>query len=825
VRPVAIVARRTTFSQRAFPSLDSARFEVRVAAVDRDLQQFFARAEELTSAQKLGRSLSAEEEAVRLLWLHRQAVNAETRGRLARANFWWIEWHAQWSALPAEHPAWEASLRRLPGIAKSPLELRARIAREWLLDTHLAFHNAWSQVGSDRAKWHLERAECLLSSACLTADEESDLKVQLSLPSLRGLVGQGAWDDALQLVSKCSSSALAEPLIPYLHQQCLSQAETQDNPEAAAIHASWLSDKNPDSPHWRNRYIRVLHACYARAQKTDDVDAAARAVDELLRVEPSRRADYRSIADRFKARIVESHVQNKRWSDALLLARDVANASRDNVRALARVPEIFVEAAFSTVRKSDAERSQDDALADARQVQKYIDQLTQFLKQVPECFPAYDALSLLHRLCAAKLNRGGRPAQSLLEIAKAAAYGTASDELAEMEKVVFNDLSTLTEEVRKAGRQNGFDLLHPPRHVALSPAFQTLKPIVEEVTMGSAARDRFVKSEARRIVEVRRHSRWRFFWLKAGLPRPAIPEKWDLAAAAFDEATDKLWAARNSGEDLASLWATLIRDDPAKRLAGIDFQAVVRLFTPPEQSPENQPGIPVLSEPPGGDPGEAGDPIPAPSVFVADDRPQWFLAVPKRVKATTEESIPFRFWLLNRSDRLAKTLAAASVLVAAGCLAWAASDARVQDIRAAAFADLLQATKSLNVAGAKAAIAQFRAAQPLALQDDRVAYVTQIEAQVPHWEARRQRDRAYDDLIIAREHENDEGQLTAAPKFLRAIDPAEPDLRQDQVRQWYNEVFLAWLMRQPASLTADGKQHVQDFRDLLHTGRSPIYSM
>jgi hypothetical protein len=825
VRPVAIVARRTTSSQRAFPSLDSTPFEARVTAVDRRLQQFFARAEALRSEQKLGRSLSAEEPIARLLWLHRQAVNAETRGRLARANFWWTECQAQWAALPAEHPAWEASLPGLAGIAKSAPELRARMAREWFLDTHLACHNAWSKVGSDRAKWHLERAESLLSSACMAPEEEADLKAQLSLPSLRGLVSQDAWDDALALVSNLSSSALPQQLLPYLRQQCLTRAETQANPETAAGHARWLSEKNPGSPYWQNRYIRVLYACYDQAQKTDDVDAASRVVEELLRVDSSRRAEYRSISDQFKARLVESHAQNKRWDEALLLARDVVKADRDNVQALARVGEIFVQAAFDTVRRPEAERNQDDALEDAQRVKEYIEQLAAFLQQVPECFPAYEALSLLHRLCAAKLNRSGRPAQSLVEIAKAAAYGTASDELVEMEKVVLKDLNALTEEVRKVSRQGGVDLLRPPPRIVITPAFQKLKPLVQEVETGTSARDRFVQTKVQRIVEIRRHSRLRYLWLKAGLTRPAIPEKWDLAAAAFDQATNKLWAERNSGKDLASLWDAIVRDDYAKQLAGIDYQAVVRLFASAEQLPKKQPGIPALPEALSGDPRGAENPILPPSFLVPDDRPEWILATLKGVRITTDESIPVQFWLFNRSDRLGKTLLAATVMVAAGCLAWAVSDAGVQENRTAAYANLLQASNSLNVAAAKTAIEQFRVAEPLALRDDREAYVSQVEAQVPHWDARIERDRAFNELLGAREQENDEGQLTAAAKFLRAVDPVEADSHQIQVRQWYDEVFLQWLMREPATLSADAKRRVQDFLALVHTGRNRIQSM
>src|SRR5262249_14935245 len=144
----------------------------------------------LARAQRLGRRLGPLAVA-RLLWLHRHALRAELGGRLAEANFWWSEVREQWRRLPPDHPCWHELTSYLAqagaaALAADAAGLRARLARELLLDTHLAFWNNLLVEGDpleqpERAAWHLRRAQELAENADLPPDQAEDFEQRLQL--------------------------------------------------------------------------------------------------------------------------------------------------------------------------------------------------------------------------------------------------------------------------------------------------------------------------------------------------------------------------------------------------------------------------------------------------------------------------------------------------------------------------------------------------------------------------------------------------------------------------------------------------------------------
>jgi hypothetical protein len=141
----------------------------------------------------------------RLLLLHRLAFDAELKGRLRRADFFWREAHARLRRIWPRTDLWEAARAKLGDTApKDAQALRSLVLTELFLDTHIAFVNGRLSASehlsnADRAFAQIAFIRDLLKLHPLPGDEGTELLAPALEAEIDALEQAKHWDDAIAL--------------------------------------------------------------------------------------------------------------------------------------------------------------------------------------------------------------------------------------------------------------------------------------------------------------------------------------------------------------------------------------------------------------------------------------------------------------------------------------------------------------------------------------------------------------------------------------------------------------------------------------------------
>jgi hypothetical protein len=750
----------------------------------------------LKRAGRLGWRLDPLGAVARLLWLHRSAVRAETAGRVARANFWWTQFREQWRHLPADHPGWGALAATLSEtgapLAPDAAGLRARLGREVFLDTHVAFYNGLTD-GTDpaapppRAAWHFNRASDLAGDCDLTPTQKDDLEAQVDLRRLAAHAERGEWPGAIAVVEGLidRDPARFRPLLPSLRRRALDDARGKQDWESALGHAEWLAALFPDEPAFRRLPGAILCEGYKGLRAAGQWGSAGAFAARLNRLFPGRAELQALVEEAARGRVAASAAAGE-WDQVLPPAEEMARAPRASAADLQR----YVDAVWGVAAAGHgeaADSSAEAARAEAAKLDRPIRELRDFLGDVPQCYPACGVLGLLHQLQAVRLTNGERPSQALLSVAHARAYRPDDETLKDLEKKIEQRLADLGREVADVKRKHATLGFGVPRYgVPQAALLQTrlrelIAPYEKEIENGTKPRDQFRRSaEPKRIEKEWRRARARFFWLRVGLPRPAGEADWDWRAAAFDEATDRLMAAKPAnGIELMAEWLRIVHATPGKGLEDIDVMLLAGWFVKQGSGETGQELCPLPA-----DLAETAAPeptLPAP-VPEADGRHTPSLKAAAPNGDIDREAVPFEFWLFSRRDLSAKVAAAAALLLGLLSAAYAGINARAESQRAAAYADLGRATSDLDGEAARSALDRFRSSWPLPHPEDgRLKPLARVQSDLRGWPDLRKRNAAYERLVGAARAGDDAAAVGAAREFLASSQGKPADARLDQV--------------------------------------------
>lgn len=172
-----------------------------------------------------GRGLDGMGQLGRLLYLHKQALEAELAGRWRRADFFWDAVSENLEALADAIGVWQQvvetlSCRPRVVVLNEPRQLQQRLVHETFVDLHCAFYNGYLQTGADltwqdRAFAHIDRILDLLEFAPLPT---TDLQTVLA-PAL---------DSRIALCEKAEQWELAVELCANLVDHLPQVAKYQD---------------------------------------------------------------------------------------------------------------------------------------------------------------------------------------------------------------------------------------------------------------------------------------------------------------------------------------------------------------------------------------------------------------------------------------------------------------------------------------------------------------------------------------------------------------------------------------------------------------------
>jgi hypothetical protein len=804
------VARNEAPAARAFPPLTEDPYGLSPDERGLSPGQRAARRVLALAGRKLGRSrrlgwrLGPIDAVTRLLWLHRQAVAAEVRGRWPTADFWWYELRRQWQNLPADHPDWGALAEHLGrdagALAARPAGLRERLARELLLDTHLAFFNNLtngdSRSPSFRARRHLDSARELVPDAGLDAEQADDFAVQPDLQRLGVHVDHQEWDKALDIAQTLATRHPTRKeywaLLAHLHRRALEAARAGNHWEVALTHAEWLAREFPDSPGNLRRRGLILWEGFQAYRRDQEWAPAERFADSLARLYPDR-PDFQKLPAEVLRAWRDSLAAREAWSEALPVAERLALRRREGTADLDGYVELAFKAALAEIDQSAS--SEAVSRRQAEQLEGHIQKLEDFFKRVPECWPACDALGALYQLKAVKLANGDRPSQALLAIAQSLAYQPNSEQAREAQAKIEKMLENLQQQVKDLEPRSGLDARH--LRTLLLASNPELGAYWEEAENGTRPRNRFLTSqEPERIREARSRARARHFWLRVGLPCSEDGNEWDRRARAFDEATDRLMASKpQSGVELLQRWLEIVEQTPGQGLEDLNSMTVLGFFLK-KDGKEEAPAEEELSPPESAtdEPPEPEENLPR---LDAEGRhvPCLKARIPGREPSGTV-AVPFEFWLISRRDLGKKLVTAAALLALAVTGAFAVLDRQARSQRDAAYTDLQKAVAELNEQEASAALNRFRTARPLASQDQRLEGLSRLEEEMSEWPALRQRNAAYQELQAATQRKDDLAVLRAAEKYLEAPPLHRQDPRTARVLDRYAEAFADWMLGQ-----------------------------
>jgi tetratricopeptide (TPR) repeat protein len=153
-----------------------------------------------------GMGLDAAGRLARLLYLHREAFEAELAGDGPRADVLWDELRRWLVRIAGDNACWSALVALLgpavDGSRPTAAPARARLVDELLIDTHLAFWNGLAGGSApelaSRAWTHLDRATVLLPWSGLGAQEREALGRAVATMRIEGLAAAGKWGDAAE---------------------------------------------------------------------------------------------------------------------------------------------------------------------------------------------------------------------------------------------------------------------------------------------------------------------------------------------------------------------------------------------------------------------------------------------------------------------------------------------------------------------------------------------------------------------------------------------------------------------------------------------------
>jgi hypothetical protein len=336
------ICRREDVAARSFPPLTSDPYlsppdDPGLSADQRAARQVLAgTARPRTRAQRLGRHLATRDAVARLLWLHRSAVRAELKGRLERADFWWQELERQWEGLPVGHPSWDEFAGRLgkdagAEVLADPRQLRTRLARELLLDTHLAFHNGLMAGAPvtvpDRAAFHFAQAVALADAAGLSTADQEDLQVQDEWKHIAFCEARGEWDAA---VARAEELARRLPHWPGhqdrlggLFRQTIERARAAGDWETATRRAEALVLVSPDNPAHRALLAQLYLDALATRMRQSEWTEAVRLADCLAAHLPEE-GGYARLRVRIRLKAIDALARTGlHWDTAITLARQL----------------------------------------------------------------------------------------------------------------------------------------------------------------------------------------------------------------------------------------------------------------------------------------------------------------------------------------------------------------------------------------------------------------------------------------------------------------------------------------------------------------------
>jgi hypothetical protein len=278
----------------------------------------------------------------------------------------------------------------------------------------------------------------------------------------------------------------------------------------------------------------------------------------------------------------------EKWDEANSGATDLLRRFPKNLKfqeLRASLEFARATAGLKQVESEEANRS------DAKRLEEPIQALEQMCKQFPSTARPYELAGRLHRIRAVKLANGGKPADSLLAIEKAAAYDPSIDTLDDDRAKVgslMKELQQRMSEVLKAVASRPNTSLNYEGAQLKRQAEAGFAPSLT-YRQSKEAQDLTAKSQSAQL---------RTIWRRIGLAEPA-EDVWDVQAKLLIEATNEAMSQRP--EDSVSLdraWSSIAEHDP--RVAALDTERITgflkeRFLSQNDSKPQTSTDVPRFS--------------------------------------------------------------------------------------------------------------------------------------------------------------------------------------------------------------------------------------
>jgi tetratricopeptide (TPR) repeat protein len=330
------------------------------------------------------------------------------------------------------------------------------------------------------------------------------------------------------------------------------------------------------------------------------------------------------------------------------------------------------------------------ALGDAGRLRPRIQALGKLHSAFPANLVVLRLLAHLHRVRAVRLANGGRLAEALEVVQRAATLDPSAEEIQETRQQLMQAMHELQEQVRLLERQ-----------VAATPNARLSGEGLKwqrEARKGFGPMTEYADSaEAKQSVGQFRRTQARALWLAVGLPAPT--EDWDARALALSAACAQLLNEPPGQEaQVAARWQEIAAGDAL--LSGLDQAAVSeylrrRLFTTGEEDGADEAA--ARPDPP---------PPAAPPVLAAQ-------------AASGRGGEPFAYWLLSGQNPWLKALAATAVVILLVAAALGGRESWYSRARDRAWREALAAKDQRRHGEVIAAAESFLSHPPLGGRDSR----------------------------------------------------------------------------------------------------------
>jgi hypothetical protein len=714
--------------------------------------------------QEVGFRLGPLDSIVRLLALHRRAIEEETRGRLERADFWWQEARQQWKAVPASHAGWAEVIAVLaPGRVVDPAAMRAAIGRELLVDVHIAFGNG-AALGQDqdRARWHYAQALEIAEDGELGVDAAA-LKRQVELQVAAVERENSSFGDAIRRIERLLAHAPDDAEVARtfadLHLAAADRARLQRKYDVAAEHVHLLATRFPHEPHWA-----VL---------------GRRLTDEGL-------AHYRALGKSDKE---------------LKLAQIAADSPEVLPRHLDRIVRLLVDEATEGIDSSD-----DFAKSKSRagHVRERVEALQRLLERHPACHPAYEALALLHRIEAVHRANAGEWPEALVALEATLAVHPDDEQAKKDRRQIESMLKKAAKELERTQNELRGSVTRDrdsPLAALVAQDPSILETILQAnltdtgrraraaVKAGTAPRDRFRDSpDCTTLRRAAQGSVSAWLWWRL-LGRAPAPD--DVAAAeTLRHTLEGALAKKPMGAELLALWPAIVETVGRPKLDGVSPEPLLEVLSGEDLKPRDDDEEVALEPPPGSE-------APTPPAVAAVP----FLRRETRVQVRGPEYVPFTYWVFSDRGLAAKIMFAAGLVLLLWAGGVAVTDGAARSRRNVAYAQLGEALVRKDVATARSAAGAFI--------DDAGTFADPRRAHVEQ----RLRDLEFELLQAAVDRGASREALLAAESFLGARGSAD-DQRREVVTEQYYRAFLDWVRADGAASDPDTKERIVRHRDL-----------